>query len=115
MDEGSVFIRAERQFPGGMENPESYVQMLDNSRCKSFGDDVYITIRDTGSGIPLDILPRIMDPFFTTKDVGKGSGLGLSIVHEIIDEHDGCIRVYSEQEKGTTFMIRLPAKEVRFE
>jgi len=114
-DEGSVFIRAGRQFPAGMEKPESYVQMLDNSRCKAFGDDVYITIRDTGSGIPLEILPRIMDPFFTTKDVGKGSGLGLSIVHEIIDEHDGCIGVYSEQGKGTTFVLRLPAKDVRFE
>jgi two-component system NtrC family sensor kinase len=114
-EEGGVFIQAERQFPGGMENAGSFVQMLDNSRCKSFGDDVYITISDTGSGIPLEILPRIMDPFFTTKDVGKGSGLGLSIVHEIIDEHDGCIRVHSEEGKGTTFILRLPSKDVRFE
>ncbi|MEK6681973.1 MAG: ATP-binding protein, partial [Nitrospirota bacterium] len=46
-----------------------------------------------------------------TKDVGKGSGLGLFIVHEIIEEHDGCIAVDSEAGKGTTFFISLPAKE----
>ncbi len=113
-EEGSVFIQAQRQFPV-LEHPELYVQMLDNSRCKSSGDDVYITIRDTGAGIPPEILPRIMDPFFTTKDVGKGSGLGLSIVHEIIDEHDGCIRVHSEQGAGTTFILRLPSKGVNRE
>jgi two-component system, NtrC family, sensor kinase len=110
-EEGSVFIRATKNFPGD-EKLDSYVQMLDNSRCKSFGDDIYITIRDTGAGIPSEILPRIMDPFFTTKDVGKGSGLGLSIVHEIMDEHDGCIRVHSEKGKGTTFILRLPSKGV---
>ena len=54
--------------------------------------------------------PKIFDPFFTTKDVGKGSGLGLFIVHEIIEEHDGCIAVDSEPGKGTTFLIRLPVK-----
>ena len=110
-DEGSVLIHAEGQFPKGIGGRESFTQLLDNSRCKSSGGDVYITITDTGTGIPPDILPRIMDPFFTTKDVGKGSGLGLSIVHEIVDEHDGCIRVRSESGKGTTFVLRLPAKE----
>ena len=110
-DEGSVLIHAERQFPNDIGGRESFTQLLDNSRCKSSGGDVYVTITDTGSGIPPEILPRIMDPFFTTKDVGKGSGLGLSIVHEIIDEHDGCIRVRSESDKGTTFVLRLPAKE----
>ncbi|HAR38093.1 MAG TPA: hypothetical protein DCS09_05680, partial [Porphyromonadaceae bacterium] len=51
------------------------------------------------------------DPFFTTKDVGKGSGLGLFIVHEIIEEHGGCIAVDSEPGRGTTFLIQLPLKE----
>ncbi len=73
----------------------------------------FLLIEDTGSGIPADVLPKIMDPFFSTKDVGKGSGLGLSIVHEIIDEHEGCIAVVSTLGKGTTFIIRLPAGEVK--
>jgi len=108
-EEGSISIQASKQFPKG-EKPDDYIQMLDNSKCKVSGNDVYIRIRDTGTGIPPDILSRVMDPFFTTKDVGKGSGLGLSIVHEIIDEHDGCIRMNSMQGKGTSFIIRLPSK-----
>jgi signal transduction histidine kinase len=71
---------------------------------------VDILIRDNGAGIPAEILPKIFDPFFSTKDVGKGSGLGLYIVYEIIEEHDGCIAVSSEPGKGTTFLIRLPVK-----
>jgi signal transduction histidine kinase len=73
------------------------------------GESVEIEIADTGSGIAPDVLPNIFDPFFTTKAVGQGAGLGLSIVHEIIEEHDGCITVESAPGKGTTFFIRLPA------
>ena len=67
-----------------------------------------LEIADTGCGIHSENLTRIFDPFFTTKDVGKGSGLGLFIVHEIIEEHDGCIAVDSVIGEGTTFLIRLP-------
>ena len=70
-------------------------------------DHVVIEIRDNGDGIPEDVLPRIFDPFFTTKDVGEGSGLGLSIVHGILERHGGQIDVES-QPGGTTFRIRLP-------
>jgi signal transduction histidine kinase len=80
-------------------------------KCTLEEDTVDIEIRDSGSGMPLDIVPKIFDPFFTTKDVGKGSGLGLFIVHEIVEEHDGCIAVDSEPGKGTTFLIRLPVRE----
>lgn len=80
-------------------------------KCTLEDDTVDIEIRDTGEGIPTDLLPKVFDPFFTTKDVGKGSGLGLFIVHEIIEEHDGCIAVDSEPGKGTAFLIRLPVKE----
>ena len=73
-------------------------------------DAVYIKISDTGKGIERSLLGKIFDPFFTTKDVGKGSGLGLSIVHEIIEEHDGCIGVASQVGKGTMFLIRLPSQ-----
>jgi two-component system NtrC family sensor kinase len=58
------------------------------------------------------VLSKVFDPFFTTKDVGKGSGLGLFVVHEIIEEHDGCIAVDSRTGKGTTFLIRLPLQKI---
>ena len=71
-------------------------------------ENVFIAISDTGSGISADHLNRIYEPFFTTKEVGKGTGLGLSISYDIIKKHDGEIRVISEENKGTTFTIRLP-------
>jgi len=74
--------------------------------CTSMVD---IEISDTGPGISAELLPKIFDPFFTTKEVGQGSGLGLSIAHEIIEEHDGKIWAKSNPDQGTTFLIRLPA------
>jgi signal transduction histidine kinase len=70
---------------------------------------VEVRIADDGPGIPPEILPRIFDPFFTTKDVGQGSGLGLSIVHGIVERHGGTISVESEVGHGTTFIVSLPA------
>jgi two-component system, cell cycle sensor histidine kinase and response regulator CckA len=75
------------------------------------GTAVWIHITDTGSGIPKEVLPKIFNPFFTTKPVGSGTGLGLSICHEIIRSHGGEIRVQSEVGKGTTFSICLPIRE----
>jgi signal transduction histidine kinase len=69
-----------------------------------------ITVADDGPGIPAEVLPRIFDPFFTTKDVGQGSGLGLSIVHGIVERHGGTIAVDSSVGKGTTFTVSLPAE-----
>ena len=63
---------------------------------------------DTGEGISETIISKIFDPFFTTKDVGKGSGLGLSIIYGIMEQHDGSISVSSEVGKGTTFTCFLP-------
>jgi len=73
-------------------------------------DDVEITVSDDGPGIAAEVIPRIFDPFFTTKDVGEGSGLGLSIVHGIVDRHGGRIEVQSRMGEGTTFRITLPAR-----
>jgi signal transduction histidine kinase len=72
------------------------------------GDDIVVRIADNGPGIPPDVLPRIWDPFFTTKDVGEGTGLGLSIVHELITRHHGTITVETEVGQGTAFVVRLP-------
>jgi len=71
-----------------------------------------ISFTDDGPGIPEDILPRLFEPFFTTKPVGKGTGLGLSICRQIIEDHDGEIRVESHPRRGTTFVIELPVVEV---
>jgi signal transduction histidine kinase len=70
-----------------------------------------IEVEDNGPGIPDYILPRIFDPFFTTKDVGHGSGLGLYVTEEIVDQHDGCIGVVSRLGEGTRFVIALPYPE----
>jgi signal transduction histidine kinase len=71
-------------------------------------DRVLLTVEDDGPGIPKDVLPHIFDPFFTTKDVGEGSGLGLSIVHGIVDRHGGNIEVQSEVGRGTRFLLSFP-------
>ena len=73
---------------------------------------VKISISDTGAGIRPEIIPKVFDPFFTTKGVGKGTGLGLFITHEIIAEHEGMINVESKVGQGTTFTIELPLKGV---
>ena len=69
---------------------------------------VEVKIIDNGPGIPPEVLPRIWDPFFTTKDVGEGTGLGLSIVHELVDGHGGRIDCDTKVGEGTTFTVKLP-------
>ncbi len=76
-------------------------------KCFS-GKGVCIEITDNGAGIPPAVLPRIFDPFFTTKDVGHGSGLGLFIAHDIIEEHGGCIRASNRPQGGAVFTVWLP-------
>ena len=71
-------------------------------------DGIEVWVADDGPGIPPEVLPRIFDPFFTTKDVGEGSGLGLSIVHGIVDRHGGNIDVESAPGKGTRFRMLFP-------
>ena len=71
-------------------------------------DKVEIRIADTGCGIPADLLPRIRDPFFTTKEVGKGTGLGLSIVDQIVTAHGGEFSIESEPGNGTIATVTLP-------
>jgi two-component system NtrC family sensor kinase len=72
---------------------------------------VEITIADTGCGIPADNLDKLFDPFFSTKEVGQGTGLGLSVSYGIVQRHGGTIRVQSELGKGSTFFIWIPIEE----
>jgi PAS domain S-box-containing protein len=72
------------------------------------GPAVRLSVRDTGAGMPPDVLARVYEPFFTTKAVGQGTGLGLSVVHGIIADYGGTIRVESTPGEGTTFTIDFP-------
>ncbi|MDP2018514.1 sensor histidine kinase, partial [Hydrogenophaga sp.] len=69
---------------------------------------ITVSIRDTGAGIPADVLPRIFEAYFTTKPDGEGTGLGLAIARNIVEEHGGDIQVSSEVGVGTEFRVRLP-------
>ncbi len=78
-------------------------------RTRRDGDHVELRISDTGTGIPREIADRVFEPFFTTKEVGKGTGQGLHIAHNVIvKKHGGTIHFETEEGKGTTFVIRLP-------
>ena len=86
--------------------PEGGILSL-SLRCRN--DHVRLSVADTGCGIPAEHVPKLFTPFFSTKEVGEGTGLGLTVVHGIIEEHQGSITVDSEPGQGTTFHIDLPA------
>jgi len=73
------------------------------------GRYLLLTVKDTGCGIPPDVLEKIFDPYFTTKGKGKGTGLGLSVVHGIVNRFNGCISVESKLGKGSIFKVYIPA------
>lgn len=72
------------------------------------GDYVRLAVRDTGKGIPVEAMERIFDPYFTTKAVGKGTGLGLAVTHGIVKNHNGAIWVNSREGKGTSVEVFFP-------
>ena len=79
-----------------------------DSHLSADGSEVVLTVRDDGSGIPPEVLPRIFDPFVTTKESGHGTGLGLAVSRGIIERHSGTIAIESEVGRGTTVTITLP-------
>ncbi|MEW5806701.1 MAG: response regulator [Acidobacteriota bacterium] len=100
-----VFVNIYSNACHAMEHSEKKILTISTGSCN---DSIFIRFSDTGHGIPAGILSRIFDPFFTTKEVGKGSGLGLSICYGIIAEHSGKISAESPPGEGATFIIELP-------
>ncbi len=94
---GSIFIKTETD------------DTLEETRFPGCPRRVRLSVTDTGSGIPEDLIDKVFDPFFTTKPVGEGTGLGLTISHKIVEEHNGFIDVKSESGRGASFIITLPS------
>lgn len=103
--EGVIEIRIENV----VLNEESCVFYTDLTP----GNYIKVTVSDTGQGIAPEAIDRIFDPYFTTKEVDKGSGIGLSVVHGIVKSHGGAIRVKSELGKETAFTVLFPAVETK--
>jgi len=112
----NLYLNAWHAMPDG---GDLYIQsenvVLSDAHCKPFevkgGHFVKLSVTDSGIGMDKDTIGRIFEPFFTTKEIGKGTGLGLASAYGIIKNHNGIIRVYSEQGHGTTFVIYLPASQ----
>jgi PAS domain S-box-containing protein len=101
MPEGGRLLIETRNMP----LDESY---LADELGLNLGDYVQVSVTDTGSGIPEDIIDRVFEPFFSTKDVGRGTGLGLSMVYGFTKQSGGHVTIYSELDKGTTVNLYLP-------
>ena len=102
----NLFLNAIQAMPYGGELKIEANPVILPSPEGSRQNFIKVVVSDSGKGIPPQILPKIFDPFFTTKP--KGIGLGLSITYQIIKKHGGTIKVHSQWEKGTSFIINLP-------
>ena len=102
----NLFLNAIQAMPNGGELKIEVSPMISNSLEGFKQNFIKVVISDTGKGIPPHIVDKIFDPFFTTKP--RGVGLGLSITYQIIKKHGGTIKVESQWERGTSFVINLP-------
>jgi signal transduction histidine kinase len=101
---------------GGKIVVETEKVILDDNFCDTHfgvkpGPHILLSISDTGHGMSKETLEHVFEPFYTTKEVGKGTGLGLAMVYGIVKNHEGYVMCYSEPNTGTTFKIYLPAME----
>jgi len=103
MPAGGTLTMSAENFPVD----EHYASMTPGAQA---GPHVLFEVKDTGMGIPRDVIDKIFDPFFTTKELGHGTGLGLSTVIGIVKSHGGFVSVSSEIGHGTTFKVFLPAR-----
>ncbi|MCB9480887.1 MAG: GHKL domain-containing protein [Desulfobacteraceae bacterium] len=94
-------------------NSAQAIQKTGTITIRTFIENNYcvIKISDTGDGIPANIRDKIFDPFFSTKPVGQGTGLGLHVVYDLVKKHSGKIKLESEEKKGTSFFIYLPLEK----
>jgi signal transduction histidine kinase/ligand-binding sensor domain-containing protein len=90
------------------KNPEIKYQPTVWVSTKKIGNNVHITIRDNGGGIPKEVKDKVFQPFFTTKPTGEGTGLGLSLSYDIIKTHKGEMKLDTEEGEGTTFTLIIP-------
>ena len=88
---------------------ESYEPTVSASTKKSV-NQISITVRDNGNGIPQKVIDKIFQPFFTTKPTGQETGLGLSLSYDIVKAHGGEIKVETKENEGSEFIIELPLK-----
>ncbi len=112
----NIFVNAWQAMPGG---GDLYVQtenfIVDENYQKSFevspGRYIKVSVTDTGQGMDKEAIERLFDPFYSTRDVGSGKGMGLAFAYGIVRSHGGFINVYSEKGQGSTFNIYLPSSE----
>ncbi|HHV29062.1 ATP-binding protein [Acetivibrio mesophilus] len=104
LEKNSKLLTAENEGTEWIDSPDKKIAI----KAHSDSANVIIEIIDNGIGIPKAIINKIFEPFFTTKEVGKGTGIGLSITYGIVKEFDGTIDVESEEMKGSRFIIKFP-------
>jgi len=90
------------------ETEDKEFKKLLKIRSYSKVEQVFVTVSDNGTGIPEDVIDKIFDPFFTTKEIGKGTGLGMSISYGIVKDYGGTITVSSKSGEGTAFELSFP-------
>ena len=96
-----------RRISGYGLSPSAQIRPGGRTSCIP-GRYLQILFQDNGVGMEKNVLDKIFEPFFTTKPVGKGSGMGLSVVHGIIKNHDGAVHIESQPGMGTSFWVYLP-------